>query len=83
MAKVMVSLPDDLLREVDRRARLLGTSRSGLLADAARKELSRQDPEARRAAVERMAKRATTYGAPTLADLTAAKQERDERDTTR
>lgn len=80
MAKVMVSLPDDLLAEVDRRARLRGTTRSGLLAEAARRELERRDPEAMRAAVSRMEVLAERYGWPTQTDLEAEKEERDERD---
>jgi metal-responsive CopG/Arc/MetJ family transcriptional regulator len=41
MAKVMVSMPDELLAEVDAEARRLGTTRSSLLrsfADAALRE---------------------------------------------
>lgn len=39
MAKVMVSLPDDLLGAVDAEAARRHTSRSALLQDAARREL--------------------------------------------
>jgi len=39
VAKVMVSFPDDLLRQVDAEATRRGTSRSKLLQDAARHEL--------------------------------------------
>jgi len=39
MAKVMISFPDDLLAEVDLEAERLGTTRSGLLQKAARKEI--------------------------------------------
>lgn len=35
----MVSMPDDLLEEVDREAAARGTSRSGLLQEAVRREL--------------------------------------------
>lgn len=83
MAKVMVSLPDDLLAEVDRTARLRGTTRSGLLAQAARRELERRDPEAMRAAIARMEALAARHGWPTQADLEAEKKERDERDMRR
>jgi metal-responsive CopG/Arc/MetJ family transcriptional regulator len=39
MAKVMVSLPDDLLRAVDAEAARRGTTRSGLLRDFADRSL--------------------------------------------
>ena len=39
MGKVLVSMPDDLLEEVDREAAARGTSRSGLLQEAVRREL--------------------------------------------
>lgn len=39
MAKVMISLPDELLGQLDEEARRRGTTRSGLLQDAARREL--------------------------------------------
>lgn len=77
MAKVMVSLPDDLLSALDRAARLRGTTRSGLLAEAARRELRRRDPEALRAAFARMEQRAARYGIPTGEDVRADRDERD------
>jgi metal-responsive CopG/Arc/MetJ family transcriptional regulator len=39
MGKVLVSMPDDLLEEVDREAAARGTSRSGFLQQAVRREL--------------------------------------------
>ena len=42
MAKVMVSLPDDLLRAVDVEANRRGTSRSGLLRELAEDSLRRR-----------------------------------------
>ncbi len=39
MAKVMVSFPDDLLAQVDAEAQRRGTTRSGLLQVAARREV--------------------------------------------
>lgn len=83
MAKVMVSLPDDLLAEIDRVARTRGSTRSGLLADAARRELARRDPEALRAIMDRMKIRAAKYGVPTAADVRADRDERDRRDRAR
>jgi len=44
MTKVMVSLPADLLADLDREAALRGSSRSALLALAARRELQQDDP---------------------------------------
>jgi metal-responsive CopG/Arc/MetJ family transcriptional regulator len=42
MAKVMVSLPDDVLRAVDVEAERRGTSRSGFLRELAEESLSRR-----------------------------------------
>ncbi|HMU25851.1 MAG TPA: ribbon-helix-helix protein, CopG family [Solirubrobacterales bacterium] len=39
MAKVMVSIPDELLAQIDAEARRQGTTRSGLLQRAARVEV--------------------------------------------
>jgi metal-responsive CopG/Arc/MetJ family transcriptional regulator len=39
MAKVLISIPDDLLVRVDREAARRSTSRSGLLQAAVRREL--------------------------------------------
>jgi hypothetical protein len=39
MAKVMVSIPDELLAQIDAEARRQGTTRSGLLQQAARSEI--------------------------------------------
>lgn len=79
----MVSLPDELLAEVDRTARARGTTRSGLLAEAARRELDRRDEALMRAAIDRLQARATRYGWPTEGELEAEKKERDERDMRR
>ncbi len=57
MAKVMVSLPDELLARVDEEASRRSTSRSALLALAARRELERRDPDAVAAAVARSRER--------------------------
>ncbi|MHB1718421.1 MAG: ribbon-helix-helix protein, CopG family, partial [Acidimicrobiales bacterium] len=42
----MVSLPDELVRDLDAEARRRSMSRSALLATAARRELARGDPAA-------------------------------------
>jgi metal-responsive CopG/Arc/MetJ family transcriptional regulator len=49
VAKVMVSIPDDLLSEVDAQARRLGTSRSAVLRGFADAALRRRRSERSRA----------------------------------
>jgi predicted transcriptional regulator len=44
LVKTAISLPDDLSRQIDARARALKLSRSALLARAAREFLSREPP---------------------------------------
>jgi metal-responsive CopG/Arc/MetJ family transcriptional regulator len=39
MAKVMVSIPDELLKQIDAEAQRQGTTRSGLLQQAAKREI--------------------------------------------
>ncbi|MCP9488860.1 MAG: type II toxin-antitoxin system HicB family antitoxin [Solirubrobacteraceae bacterium MAG38_C4-C5] len=48
MAKVMVSMPDDLHERLDRRARERGTSRSGLLQELTEREVSLEEGKQRR-----------------------------------
>jgi metal-responsive CopG/Arc/MetJ family transcriptional regulator len=62
MSKVMISLPDDLLRRLDAEARRRSVSRSALLAAAARRELERRDPEVVAAAIARSEKRFRNSG---------------------
>jgi predicted transcriptional regulator len=57
MSKVMVSLPDDLVRQLDEEARRRSTSRSALLAAAARRELARPDSGAVSEALARSERR--------------------------
>jgi metal-responsive CopG/Arc/MetJ family transcriptional regulator len=56
MAKVMVSLPDELLAEVDQEAHRLGTTRSGYLRSLAESSLHRRSLERsqRMAAIDAM-----------------------------
>ncbi len=61
MAKVMVSLPDDLLRDLDREADRRGTSRSGVLRSLAEEALHRRSAER----VRRMAEIDELYGPAT------------------
>jgi metal-responsive CopG/Arc/MetJ family transcriptional regulator len=74
MAKVMVSIPDDLLARIDRAAQSRGTSRSGLLQAAAERELARATPEQMRAAVARA--RDAMAGAPAIDIVAAVRAER-------
>lgn len=57
MSKVMVSLPDELLRAIDEEAGRRSLSRSALLATAARRELARRDPAAIAEAIVRSEQR--------------------------
>jgi metal-responsive CopG/Arc/MetJ family transcriptional regulator len=77
MAKVMVSLPDELVREIDEEARRRSLSRSALLAAAARRELARPDPAAVAAAISRSEQRFRAAGAFDAAEL--VRQGRDSR----
>lgn len=43
MAKVMISLPDDLLHRLDQGAKERSMTRSGLLRELAERELSKRD----------------------------------------
>ncbi len=78
MAKVMVSLPADLLQDLDEEARRRSTSRSALLAAAARRELARRDPGAVAAAIARSEKRFQAAGGFEAAEL--LRRDRDSRD---
>lgn len=69
MAKVMVSLAQDLLTAVDHEAKRRATTRSALLALAARRELARRDPEEVAAAIARSEQRFERAGTFEAADL--------------
>ena len=77
MAKVMVSLPDELVAELDEEARRRSTSRSALLATAARRELARRDPAAVAEAIARSERRFRTARRFEAAEL--VRQDRDGR----
>jgi metal-responsive CopG/Arc/MetJ family transcriptional regulator len=77
MSKVMVSLPADLLAELDAEAKRRVTSRSALLALAARRELARTEPAAITAAIERSERRFHDAGSFESAALVRA--DRDSR----
>ncbi len=67
----MVSLPQDLLAELDAEVTRRGTSRSALLADAVRRELARRDPAELEAAIERSERRFRNAGSFEAADPSA------------
>lgn len=69
MSKVMVSLPEELLAELDAEAARRSTSRSALLAAAARRELARPDSELVAAAIARSERRFDDAGTFEAADL--------------
>jgi metal-responsive CopG/Arc/MetJ family transcriptional regulator len=77
MSKVMVSLPDELLRDIDEEARRRSLSRSALLAMAAQRELSRRDPVALAEAIARSELRFRSAGGFDAAEL--VRQDRDAR----
>jgi predicted transcriptional regulator len=77
MSKVMVSLPDELVRDIDEEARRRSMSRSALLAAAARRELARRDPAAVADAIARSEQRFRSAGGFDAADL--VRQDRDAR----
>lgn len=77
MSKVMVSLSEDLLRRIDTEARRRSTTRSGFLAVAAHRELSRRDPAAVREAIERSERRFKQAPAFEAADM--VRHDRDAR----
>lgn len=76
--KVMISLPDDLLRRIDRAAAERNTSRSGFLQEAARRELGWPDSAAIDAALQRA--RAALAGAGDFESAELVRAERDARD---
>lgn len=69
MAKVLVSMPDELLEAIDRVADSRGTSRSGFLQAAARRELSRPTRAAVQGALDRGRAAVRAAGAFESADL--------------
>jgi len=72
MVKVMVSLPEDLLVQIDAEVERRSITRSALLAGAARRELARSDPADLAAAIERSERRFRNSGSFESADLVRA-----------
>lgn len=80
----MVSIPDELLERIDREATDRGTTRSGFLQEAARRELGWPDPARIDRALERGRAALASSGAFESADLIRAEREaRDIRDRRR
>jgi metal-responsive CopG/Arc/MetJ family transcriptional regulator len=75
MAKVMISMPDELLARVDSEAKRRATTRSGLLALAVTRELDRRDPLEMDAAIARSKERFKNAGAFEFADLIRAERD--------
>lgn len=71
----MVSMPQELVTELDAEARRRSTSRSALLAVAARRELARRDPEDIAEAIARSERRFRDAGAFDAADLVRANRD--------
>ncbi len=78
MAKVLISMPDELLERVDREADRRGATRSGFLQNAAQRELGWPDPAAMDSALERGRAALAGIGAFESAEL--IRGERDARD---
>lgn len=77
-AKVMISVPDDLLERIDREAGERQTTRSAFLQEAARRELGWPDPGSIDVALERA--RAALAGAGRFESAELIRADRDERD---
>ena len=77
MSKIMVSLPEELLHEIDEVARRRSMSRSALLAAAARREIARPNPSDVDDAIIRSEQRFRTAGRFEAADL--VRRDRDSR----
>lgn len=78
VAKVLLSIPDDLLERVDREAQRRRTSRSAFLQEAARRELGWPEQEQIDAAVQRA--RDALAGLGALDAVAAIRDDRDWRD---
>ena len=78
MAKVLISMPDDLLERIDREVAERRTSRSALVQEAARRELGWPDPAALDAALGRG--RAALGGAGAFESADLIRGQRDSRD---
>jgi metal-responsive CopG/Arc/MetJ family transcriptional regulator len=85
MTEVTVSLPDELLMEIDAEARRASSSRSAVLTSAAQRELTRRklerrDPEAIGAAIARSIERFRDTEPLNATEFIRADRDRDERE---
>jgi predicted transcriptional regulator len=69
MAKVLISLPDDLLERIDREAHARGSNRSRFLQEAARRQLGWPSAETLGAALRRGREALAGVGSFESADL--------------
>ncbi len=84
MAKVLISMSDELLERVDREADRRGATRSGFLQNAAQRELGWPDPAALDSALERGRAALADVGAFESAGLFRGERDaRDQRDRRR
>ncbi len=81
MTKVLISVSDDLLRRIDLRAKVRGTTRSRFFEEAARRELGWPEPERLDKALARAREALAGYGSFESADL--IRRDRDLRDADR
>lgn len=79
MVKVLISVPADLLERIDREAHTQGTTRSGFLQDAARRQLGWPTTRTLDAALERGREALGSVGRFESADL--IRRERRARDS--
>ena len=68
VAKVLISLPDELLERLDRHVRERGTTRSGLLRELAERELTRDDAQ-RGKRIDELLGKARHHGGASVADI--------------
>jgi hypothetical protein len=69
MGKVLISIPDELLADIDREASARGDTRSGFIQEAARRELGRPSRARIEAALARGRKAMQGVGAFEAADV--------------
>lgn len=70
MAKVMISMPDELLARVDRSAKDAGTSRSGWLRELAERAVD-QETQTRAAEIRELLSHARHFGGDATAAIRA------------
>lgn len=83
MAKVLISLPDDLLERLDREAVQRAETRSGFIREAVRRELGWPDRSALDDALARGRAALATLDLDSAAAIRGTRDELDERDRRR